>query len=574
MGLFRTLRRGATWLSLGAAAGAVAVTVRHVLETPQPLENALAGEGHIDQKHGGDIYYNLSGPEEALPLVLLHDFYTGASNFEFRAIFPQLARRYRVYAPDWLGFGMSEHPAVAYTGEFYAGMLSGFLRDVIGRPAVVLAHGRAANIAVRAASDTPELFERVILVAPEVFAGVLDEPTLAQTLLRASRRVSLGIMPYAMLSTRPVLRWLSSTRSQRAREGVPDDETVERLYANAHQAGGQFATLAALTGDLDLAMPNAFAMLEPPVLLVSGEHDRRHPRVDMEDIAVLNPHADLDVVPDAGDSVFMDQPDAFVGVVMSWLDTPASRHTLDEDTLREQEDGSSGSALDETLDEQDQEMTGTPGSVVPGVSDAGMEGPAMVDARGVTTLEEPTVTLGPGLSDDGEADVSTFAEDASPDELVPEAGDADPGSAAERAARAGVEPPRQPDEINIADSAFAGDDETASDSVADSAEGATSANLATASDVETAEDAASPTPERQPTVTASETPQPSPATPHGTDREMRQSLSRAPRQEPPRRQPRAPGDTARGRNGAGRGSASGHGGRGGGRKHSARKDSK
>ncbi|MGH2514808.1 MAG: alpha/beta fold hydrolase, partial [Ktedonobacterales bacterium] len=426
--------------------------------------------------------------------VLLHDFYPGASNFEFRDIFAPLAERYRVYAPDWLGFGMSEHPAVAYTGEFYASMLAGFLRDVVAAPAVVVAHGRAANIAVRAASDAPALFERVTLVAPDVFAGVLAEPTLGQTLLRASRRASLGIVPYALLSTRPALRWLTATRSQRAAEGVPADDEVERLYASAHQVGGQHALLAALTGDLDLAMPNAFALLEPPVLIVSGERDQRHPRVDMEDIAVLNPHADLDVIPGAGDIVFADAPDAFVRAVMGWLDTPASRHALDEGALLQPAGGlapqlsadeqapsstppltaathgglvmdieeatpepaTDADAAPEHLDENhagEDEMTGTPASVVPGVSDAGMEGPATVDMAGVATLEEPTVTLGPE-SAPSNGDGGTMAEaavDASPDELLPEAGESQPASAVEQEARAGVDPARLPDESNIAD---------------------------------------------------------------------------------------------------------------------------
>ena len=478
MGLLRTLRRSVFWLSLGGAAGAVAVTARHLLETPQPLESALPGEGRIDRKHGGDVYYNVGGPEDALPLVLLHDFYPGASNFEFREIFARLTERYRVYAPDWLGFGMSERPTVAYTGEFYAGALSGFLRDVVGRPAVVLGHGRAANIAVRAAADDSALFERVILVAPDVFAGVTDTPTLPQMLVRASRRASLGLVPYALLSTRPALRRLTAMRSLRASEGVPADATVDHLYASAHQIGGQYALIAALTGDLDLAMPNAFALLEPPVLIISGERDRRHPRIDMEDIAILNPHADLDIIPDAGDVVFEDQPDAFVEAITTWLDTPASRHVIDEAALLQQ----SGALMEEwspeeeeleervereeleqeeleaalrLAEERDQlmedaeadmpppewasgdgdppemdgaadDMPGTPASVVPGVSDSGQEGPATMDVAGVSTLEQPAVTLGaePARAEDTRADTSMpeRVDISDPEALLPEAG--------------------------------------------------------------------------------------------------------------------------------------------------------
>ena len=132
--------------------------------------------------------------------MLLHDFYLGASNYEYRHLFPRLAPTWRVYAPDWLGFGMSEHPPLAYTGEFYANMLLGFLRDVVKRPAVVVAHGLAANIAARAAADVPELFSRLVLVSPDVQAGIDLDPKPTQVLARAAQRTSLGWCPTRSLA--------------------------------------------------------------------------------------------------------------------------------------------------------------------------------------------------------------------------------------------------------------------------------------------------------------------------------------------------------------------------------------
>src|SRR5258707_2054025 len=493
MGLMRTLRRGVTLASLGLAGGAVVVATRHLLETPQPLESLLPGEGAIDRKHGGDIYYNVAGPVEAEPLVLLHDFYPGASNFEFRRIFCQLAERYRVYAPDWLGFGMSEHPNVAYTGEFYAGVLAGFLRDVVTQPAVVLAHGHAANIAVRAASDNPALFDRLVLASPAVFAGLRSDPTFPQTLVRTAQRLSLGLVPYALLATRPALRRIWSSRSA-SEEGVrPEaaEEDVWHLYASAHQFGGQYASLALLTGELDLPMQNAFALLEPPVLLVGGERDQRHSHVDLEDLAVLNPHADLTMVPGAGDAVFVDQPETFVRAVTAWLATPASRHTLDESALlgtadegdaddldvgasesesaqnRIQGQMETGEAAQSALPETPTEggtapldvdaaapegddaegAVGTPGYTVPGVSDMGLDGPSTPDVGGITALGGPSVTLGP-------ADVpGENADDGEPSALLPEAGEAEPEDSDEHAARLGLDPPLEPaDNIGVSES--------------------------------------------------------------------------------------------------------------------------
>jgi pimeloyl-ACP methyl ester carboxylesterase len=310
---------------LGAAGGALIVTARHILETPQPLQSALPGGARIDRKHGGDLYYNVAGDESADPMVLLHDFYLGASNFEYRYIFPRLTPTWRVYAPDWLGFGMSEHPSLAYTGEFYANMLIGFLRDVVGRPAVIVGHGRAANIAARVTADAPDLVSRLVLISPDVEAGVDLDPRPSQVLARAAQRVSLGLVPYAFLSTKPLLRRLARQRSALTGDGIANEETVDHLYASAHQFGGQHAQMALMTGELDLPIQNIFPLLQPPVLILSGDEDPAHPVEMMEDLAVLNPHADLDVLTSAGEAVFEDQPAMFTEALLDWLATPQTR---------------------------------------------------------------------------------------------------------------------------------------------------------------------------------------------------------------------------------------------------------
>jgi pimeloyl-ACP methyl ester carboxylesterase len=323
MGITRVLRNGATMIGLGAAAGAAFITVRHLLNTPQPLSSGLPGEARIDRRHGGDLYYNIAGPANAEPLLLLHDFYPGASNFEYRSVFSALADHYRVYAPDWLGFGMSEHPNIAYTGEFYSHMLTGFLRDVVARPAIVVAHGRAANIAVRAASDMPELTERLILIAPEGAAGLRDGPTLGQTLIRLTQRAMLGMVPYAILSTMPALRWFSHQTVGQDAEGATED--LRHRYASSHQFGGQYAPLALLTGELDLPMRQVFPLLEQPSLIISGESDPFHPPEEMEDLAILNPRADLDILPDAGTAVLEEHPIDVLHQVDIWLRGPVHR---------------------------------------------------------------------------------------------------------------------------------------------------------------------------------------------------------------------------------------------------------
>jgi pimeloyl-ACP methyl ester carboxylesterase len=321
MGIVRWIGRGLALGGAVAAGGALFVTARHVLTTPQPLRSGLEGDAKVDRKHGGDLYYTVAGPEDALPVVLAHDFYSGASSYEYRSVFSRLAQRYRVYAPDWLGFGMSERPPLAFTGEFYATALAGFLRDVVQRPAIVIALGRAANVAARAASDEPELFERLALVSPEVDAGMRLDPTAGQTVVRTAQRASLGMLPYALFSTRPALRRMALARA----DGAASEDALDHQYASAHQFGGQYALLALMTGELDLPIQNELPLVQPPLLLLAGERDPRRSHSMMEDLAILNPYAELEIIPAAGASVFEDQPLRFLAAFNAWVERQTIR---------------------------------------------------------------------------------------------------------------------------------------------------------------------------------------------------------------------------------------------------------
>ena len=59
---------------------------------------------------GHEVFYREAGPADGPVLVLLHGYPT--SSFMFRELIPRLAERYRVLAPDHLGFGFSDAPPV------------------------------------------------------------------------------------------------------------------------------------------------------------------------------------------------------------------------------------------------------------------------------------------------------------------------------------------------------------------------------------------------------------------------------------------------------------------------------
>jgi pimeloyl-ACP methyl ester carboxylesterase len=81
--------------------------------------------------NGQRLFYREAGPAGAPAVVLLHGF--PASSFMFRYLIPVLADRYRVIAPDHLGFGLSDTPPAGefgYTFDALAGLTADLLRQL------------------------------------------------------------------------------------------------------------------------------------------------------------------------------------------------------------------------------------------------------------------------------------------------------------------------------------------------------------------------------------------------------------------------------------------------------------
>jgi pimeloyl-ACP methyl ester carboxylesterase/catechol 2,3-dioxygenase-like lactoylglutathione lyase family enzyme len=80
---------------------------------------------------GHRLFYREAGPTDAPAIVLLHGFPT--SSFMFRELIPRLADRYRVFAPDHLGFGLSDAPPVEefdYTFDALTDLTAGLLAQL------------------------------------------------------------------------------------------------------------------------------------------------------------------------------------------------------------------------------------------------------------------------------------------------------------------------------------------------------------------------------------------------------------------------------------------------------------
>jgi len=242
----------------------------------------------------GDIAYTAIG--QGPPLVLFHSINAGASSFEWRMNARPLARHFRVYVPDLLGYGLSDRPGLRYSARTFVELVTDFTREVVGERATVVALSLTAAFVIQAAYEHPELFARLILVEP---TGVGD---------RLARTPNLFDHATALVLNTPVLntaifniivsRWglRAFLRGQayydRARAS---DDVIDYDYLTSHQPGATYVPRAFLSGQLNINIAEPFARLSQPVLLIWGREAGINPLKNAEALLRLNPQARLEI---------------------------------------------------------------------------------------------------------------------------------------------------------------------------------------------------------------------------------------------------------------------------------------
>ena len=86
-----------------------------------------------------------AGPNNGPPVVFLHGL--GARRQDWRAILPEFAVGYHVFAPDLRGHGDSGRVPGEYRFSQYADDIVPFLRDVVAEPAALVGHSLGGVIA-------------------------------------------------------------------------------------------------------------------------------------------------------------------------------------------------------------------------------------------------------------------------------------------------------------------------------------------------------------------------------------------------------------------------------------------
>ena len=247
------------------------------------------------------------------PVVLIHGSGPGVSAWaNWRLTLPILAERFRVLAPDVLGFGYTDPPkGVRYDLDTWTGHLFGFL-DALGLDRVSLVgNSFGGALALSLTARYPHRVDRLVLMGsvgvsfeltPELDAVWGFEPSLPRM------RALLDIFAYD--------RTLVNDDLARLRLDAANRPGVQEAYRTMFPAPRQ-ASIDALTIDEDL-----LRRIENPTLVVHGRDDRVIPLSTSLRLHEWIDQSELHVFGRCGHWAQIEHADAFNRLVSDFLGSP------------------------------------------------------------------------------------------------------------------------------------------------------------------------------------------------------------------------------------------------------------
>jgi 2-succinyl-6-hydroxy-2,4-cyclohexadiene-1-carboxylate synthase len=240
------------------------------------------------------------------PLVLLHGF--GQTCRCWGPVAPRLAGRFGVLRLDAPGHGGSAGVAADLPA-------TGRLAAEAGGRAVYLGYSMGARMVLHVATEAPEAVRALVLVS--------GTPGIEDDAARAERRAADAALA-ARIRAEGVPAFVDHWLALPMFAGLPPGARFED-ERRSNTAEGLATSLELAGTGSQRPLWDDLAGIAAPTLVVAGEDDGRYAAIAARTAAAIGPNARAALVPGAGHSAHLEQPDRFGDLVDAWLDalTPA-----------------------------------------------------------------------------------------------------------------------------------------------------------------------------------------------------------------------------------------------------------
>lgn len=303
----------------GAAAVGLELFNRSVRLPKGAVKPSLPGARTTWDWRYGELAVYRAGDTAAPPIVLLHGHNAAASAYEMRFPFSLLAEQFHVFAPDLLGYGASNRPAIEYTPQLYMDLIEDLLREVVQGPAAIVASSLTSSYAIEVAARSPEWVSALVLLCPTGVRVLDKQPFYGPALNSLFRSPVLGEALFNGLASRASIAYYLKKQSYYDAGNVTDD-MIEMYYNTAHGPGARYAPAAFVSGKLYWDASDAWTRLQTPVLVIWGREAHFTPIEDAAAFLATNPAAELQVIPRAGILPHDEQPEQVVNAITAFLE--------------------------------------------------------------------------------------------------------------------------------------------------------------------------------------------------------------------------------------------------------------
>jgi pimeloyl-ACP methyl ester carboxylesterase len=279
--------------------------------------------------HGDRVAYRDVGSGETL--LLIHGM--AGSSETWRAVIPQLSKKYRVVAPDLLGHGQSAKPR----GDYSLGAFAVWLRDLLDElgvtRATIVGQSLGGGVAMQFIYQHPDYCQRLILIS----SGGLG-PDVGWTLRLLSAPGAELILP--VIAPRPVLGVGNKLRTWFSAAGIQSPRGAElwSAYSSLSDAETRQAFLRTLRSVVDYrgqavsALNRLHVRSELPTMAIWGDKDQIIPVDHAYAAQAARPGSRLEVLEDVGHFPHVERPTEVVDLIDDFIATTSEMTTESVDT--------------------------------------------------------------------------------------------------------------------------------------------------------------------------------------------------------------------------------------------------
>ena len=196
--------------------------------------------------YGQKIHYVEAGAQGAQTVILLHGLGGNSSNWTLNL--GALAARYRVIAPDQIGFGKSDKPVINYRVATYVDFLDRFYSQLKIERATLVGNSMGGWIAALYAASHPQRVERLVLVDAAGFAPPKDFDVKQLAGLNPSTREGMRELAKRVFYNRELFTSdaaidLMLTQRMTAGDGYTIQSLIESIARNEDMLDGKLSSV-------------------------------------------------------------------------------------------------------------------------------------------------------------------------------------------------------------------------------------------------------------------------------------------------------------------------------------------